>query len=535
MKTKVWAPLVALVAAIAVAVVLLISWLPGEGPSTPLSPRSINVGFVGMGDIPTLDPTEAATALPILLVWQTYDRLIDVGPSGELKPMLATKWSANESYTEWTFHIRSDVSFCPRGDDTGARTVTVGDVEASFVAALKSPGYGRTLLGDLVVGAKDLIEGKASTISGLEAADGHIKFRLTRPFAYLPERLATSFFSVVSAEPSADDKLPPLGSGPFYLDQWDRISQRVVLKRNPNYWGEVSRDCPAELAFRVIESEAAAVEEIRTGGVDWLETTSAILPLLKHKRDSDRLTVQSVPTTTVRLIALNTEQAPFKTHPKLGVALNMATDRAALVESIGAGDAIGGPLPREVLPDSLCWYTNQQQGAQDILQSLPADAKRLEMLVQPGHEPRIMAELLREQWAAVGIDVELRQGLADFFPRVIQGNYQMAIGYYGPFVSSTDQYLWLYRASAQPAPNVMRFTNQQFEDKLDAALATDEAEGRIHLDAALQVLQEEPPVVWLLRSPRIQVSRLRAAVPRSSGIPLFAQIELKDTANVDGN
>ncbi len=524
MKAKVWMP-IGVVAAIAVAVITVVissqKKPPGEQPPAVLI-RNLKVGSVGMGNIPTLDPREAGTGLPIMIVWQIYDRLVDVGPEGQLEPMLATSWQADESYTEWTFQLRHGVHFYRRDGDHRGAEVTAEDVRASIESALKRPGYGRTLLGNLLVGAKDFIDGKASRISGIDLADGQLTLHLTRPFAYLPERLAVSFFCVMPAGQPAEDELPPIGSGPFYLAQWDRVGQRVVLKRNPHYWGQVTPDCPEELTFRVLESEASAIEEIRAGGVDWLEATSAILPLMSNQqRSGSKLVAESVPTTTIRLVALNMQRAPFANHPELGVALNLATDRRVLVEALGAGDPVGGPLPRQVLPDSPCWFEYQPEKAKEILSKLPAEAKRLEMLVQPGHEPRILAELLRQQWATVGITVDLRQGLADFFPRVIQGKYQMAIGYYGPFVASVDQYLWLYRANAQPAPNVMRFSDPDFESELDRALASNQAESRAHIVSALQTLKRNPPTVWLLRSPRIEVSRFALDVPRSSGTPLF--------------
>lgn len=122
------------------------------------------VALAGFGDIPTLDPARAATAAPVLIGWQVYQRLIDVTPNGNIAPMLATHWSSNPEMTVWRFSLRKNVFF-HSSPGKKPRKLTTADVKASIERALRAPGYGRSVIGDLVKGAKEFIEEKAKTVS----------------------------------------------------------------------------------------------------------------------------------------------------------------------------------------------------------------------------------------------------------------------------------------------------------------------------------------------------------------------------------
>jgi ABC-type transport system substrate-binding protein len=145
------------------------------------------------------------------------------------------------------------------------------------------------------------------------------------------------------------------------------------------------------------------------------------------------------------------------------------------------------------------------------------------MLVEPVDEARIIAELLVRQWQQVGLDVTPIYGRADFFPVVVDGNYQMALAYYAPYVPSPEQYLWMYRAAAAPVPNVMRFNDQIFEGAIEEyATVVGEAAQHAALRRALVRLLDRAPTVWILKPPRLQASTRPLTLPRSTGLPIYA-------------
>lgn len=487
----------------------------------------VHVGLAGLGEINTLDPARAGTAAPITIVWHMYDRLVDVRPDGKIAPMLAASWESNPEMKEWRFRLRSDARFHRGSEGEPGRLISATDVRASLKRALRIPGFAQTLLGDVVVGAREYISGESDRLEGLEASDGQVVLRLSKPFAFLPERLAASFLSIVPAETPLEPTEVPIGSGPYNLVLWDRVSEQVTLERNDHYWAAFSPASPKRLVFHRFENEGTAVEEIIAGAIDWMEATSTSLQLVRSTGRKKKLRVDTPPHTDIRLIAINMSRNPFADNPRIGAALNYATDRKAFVDALGGGEPLGSAVPTSLMRETGHQFEYNPDRARGLLNGQAPSAFRLEMLVQPGQEARMIAELVRQQWAKVGIDLTLKQGLADFFEHVVQGNYQLALAYYGPFVPSAEQYLWPYRAQAQPVPNVMKYSQPAFERSYDLFTSTtDRGRSAAALNDSLRILFEQAPAVWLLRAPRVVVSRADLAAPRAGSIPLFNHLEV---------
>ena len=259
--------------------------------------ESLRVGLAGLGDINTLDPARAGTAAPIIVVWHLYERLVDVAPDGSIKPMVASSWSHDDSLKEWQFQIRAGNYFHSPSSAPSARAVSAADVRASIERALRIPGLGQTLLGNLLVGSGPFIAGETEHISGIEVSGDRVTLRLVRPFAFLPERLAASFFSVLPEGTVDDPAVPPLGSGPFRLVEWDKVAKKVELQRNEAYTGARSPHCPKQLVFYAFEQEAAGIEEVKAGALDWLKATSSAWPLARSLAGQGSLHIAPPPQT----------------------------------------------------------------------------------------------------------------------------------------------------------------------------------------------------------------------------------------------
>jgi len=490
--------------------------------STPDRERRgpFRVGLIARGEIATLDPAQAATESPISMVWNIYDRLVQVGADGRIEPRLAQEWSVSTDRREWRFRLREGVTFHPTGPGA-AKPLTPADVVYSLARAVRIPGYGRTLLVDVLQGVAEVVAGQARSISGLRVEGNEIVFSLLNPSNFLLDRLATSFLSIVP-EGSPDEGNPAPGTGAYQLVSFDRAQQTVTLRRYPGHWNEVSRDAPETIVVRAITSEALGASELRSGGLDYAEFNSSALSVMRAQAGS-AYHIEEYPHTELRLIALNQTRAPFNgSHgPALGKALNLSIDRAALVGRLGGGAASGGPVPVAGFEGKQ--YVLDRGRARVIVASIPAEDRILEMLVEPVDEARMIAELLVRQWAEVGLSVRPVYGRGDFFPKAAAGEYQMALAYYGPYVPSPEQYLWMYRAAAIPIPNVMRFNDPAFEAAF-AEYVTVEGDGaqQAALARALDQLLEKAPTVWIVKPPRLRASTSAMTLPRSAGLPIYA-------------
>ncbi len=489
-------------------------------PGVPVSLQQLHVGLAGWGEINTLDPAKAATAAPLLVVWQMYDRLVRTDEQGALLPQLAASWTASADLREWRFRIRTDATF--HSPTQPNRAVTPRDVKGSIERAVSIPGYGRTLLGDLLTGADAYLAGSATDISGIRVEGSDVVFHLTAPFAFLPERLATSFFSIVPAGTPNDSPAAPPGSGPYVLVDWDPTAQTVRLTKAQRPYDPPSADSPAELLVRSFQTEGVAVEELRKGTIQWLEATSTALPLVRPLNGQDGIAVEVPASTQIRLVALNTQRIAPELAPILGRALNQAVNRDRILDYLGGGQAVPGPVPDYSAAGTMDY--DPVDAKQQVLK-LPAAARRLTMLVQPGQESQTIAEILKEDWEKAGLSLTLKTGLADFFTRLINGDYELALAYYGPFLPIPEQYLWPYRAAAQPVPNVMRYDSKTFDSAFDRYVAQPDTAARaVDLRLAVGELLQSPPCVWVVRAPWVKATRGPMYSPRVAGTPEFYKL-----------
>jgi ABC-type transport system substrate-binding protein len=172
----------------------------------------------------TLDPLLARTATDRLVAGQIYEPLTRAltGPYGETarKPGLALSTRAGADQTVWRLSLRSGVRF-----QDGAR------LTAS--AVLQNAERWRTTR-----------QGGA-LLPGLAAADAPrpnlVRFIFDAPNPDLMRQLASVRLGVVSpralraARPTAEPGAVAAGTGPFELH--DRRRDRVLLSRNPRWWG----------------------------------------------------------------------------------------------------------------------------------------------------------------------------------------------------------------------------------------------------------------------------------------------------------
>jgi len=113
----------------------------------------------------------------------------------------------------------------------------------SFAAAINRilrPGVGsiaRSYFAD-ILGARDVLEGRAESARGIRAGGGRLEIRLAHPAFDFPHRLATQYACAVPADysPSARATAPPPGSGPYSIAEFDP-ARTLTLRRNPHYGG----------------------------------------------------------------------------------------------------------------------------------------------------------------------------------------------------------------------------------------------------------------------------------------------------------
>jgi peptide/nickel transport system substrate-binding protein len=182
------------------------------------------------------------------VIAQVFEGLVRQGPgTTKLEPGLATSWSADASGKVWTFRLRPGVTFQDGTAFDAAAVCANFDRWHTFTGgnqALRRSYYWQRVFGGF--------KGQPSLYRDCIANDPQtVELELTRPDAAFLSALPLPAFSIASPQSLA--RRDPVGTGPFELQRWAH-GDRVVLRRNDDYWGE--KPALKELDFRVIPTDS---------------------------------------------------------------------------------------------------------------------------------------------------------------------------------------------------------------------------------------------------------------------------------------
>ncbi|HSL28016.1 MAG TPA: peptide ABC transporter substrate-binding protein [Anaerolineales bacterium] len=419
MKQLRWQILIVLVTLGVVAVLLFSQQAPvTSGPFLPQPEQGgiYTEGLVGsLGRLnPLLDWNNAADRSVNRLL---FSGLIRFDERGLPQADLAEGWGVSEDGTIYNFTLREDAVW---HDGT---PVTSDDILFT-VERMKSAGslYPQDI--------KDLWD----KIEVTQLNDKNLKFTLPEPyvpfidyltFGILPKHLLDS----VPAEqmPDAEFNINPVGTGPYRFDHLlveDGQITGVVLTVSDTYYG--IDPYLEQVVFRYYDSSAAALDAYQQGEVlSVSEITPDVLEAALEEPDL-RVYTSRLPQMTFVLFNLNNPEVAFLQDAALRRALMMGTNRPYIINSLLKGQAVltDGPI----LPNSWAYYDGIER-----IEYNPDEATRLlknEGYVVPagGGDVRAkegtplsftmlhpddavhtqIAEMIREQWALIGVDVELQ-------------------------------------------------------------------------------------------------------------------------------
>ena len=221
---------------------------------------------------------------------------------------LATAYTCSDDGLTWTFTIRTDAKF------TNGKPVTAHDVAYTIngVANNEASECDLTMVDEAVA-----------------VDDETCEIHLNKPFNALLYTLAVIGI-VPDGGHGADYGSNPVGSGRYMLEQWDR-GQQVILKANPDYYGEAPK---IERVVVVFMEEDASLAAARSGQVDVAFTSATFAN--QQPKGYDLLNCASVDSRGISLPTI----APGATKKQTGEeypAGNAVTQDLALRRAINYG------------------------------------------------------------------------------------------------------------------------------------------------------------------------------------------------------
>ena len=252
----------------------------------------------------------------------------------EFQNDLATSYECSEDGLTWTFTVRDDVKF------TDGEPLTARDVAFTVNGIINSAAAEADL---------------SMVDEAVVIDDTTVELHLNKPFNALLYTLAV--MGIVPEHAYGPDYgATPIGSGRYMLEQWDK-GQQVILKANPDYYGEPVK---MQRVVVVFMEEDASIAAAQAGQVDVAYTSATyydVVPagyelLACTSVDSRGVSLPCVPAgTTKSNDGVDYAQGNDVTcDVAVRRALNYATDRNRLISNVlnGYGTpafSVGDGLP----------------------------------------------------------------------------------------------------------------------------------------------------------------------------------------------
>lgn len=256
---------------------------------------------------------------------------------------LATDYECSADGLTWTFDIRDDVRF------TDGEPLTASDVAFTING----------------INANDAAEADLSMVDSAEATSAtQVVLHLNKPYNALLYTLAVVGIVPEHAYDAATYGENPIGSGRYMLEQWDR-GQQVILKANPDYYGEVPN---MQRVIVLFMEEDASMAAAKSGDAD-VAYTAATLVDSAHIDGYNVLRCASVDSRGISLPTIGTgslkedggEEFPagndVTSNLEIRKAINYGLDRETVIDNVLNGY---GTVAYSV-SDGMPWYNPDMQ------------------------------------------------------------------------------------------------------------------------------------------------------------------------------
>jgi oligopeptide transport system substrate-binding protein len=290
------------------------------------------------------DPAKVTDLYTHRVYDQVFEGLIKLGEDNTPQPSLAEKYERSEDGRTYTFYIKKNVKF-HNGD-----LLTADDFKWSFDRTcnekLVSPNA-QAFMGD-IVGADEVIAGKAESISGVKVLDKHrLQITLKRPVVYFLAKLAYSTGYVypkgkVSITEIKDIK-QLIGTGPYKMSTYHQ-DQLVILDANKDYWGGAPK-CP-QIRYSIVKDSMVGLNEYKSGKYQFEMVPAVEVPALRKDPKFNKQ-MQFKDHAGAYYLELNPGVYKPFANLKVRQAFAMAIDQKMVLDRIlnGVGVAAYGIIP----------------------------------------------------------------------------------------------------------------------------------------------------------------------------------------------
>ncbi|MSU91237.1 hypothetical protein GE300_16770 [Rhodobacteraceae bacterium 2CG4] len=361
--------------------------------------------------------------------------------------------------------------------------------------------------------------GLGSVVESIETPDPRtVVFKLSAPHPALLRRLDVTEAPILPRHQWQDvadipaATLPPIGTGPFRFESYDKDAQ-VVLVKNEDYFKD-GLPYLDRLVFRVIKDAATQLIAYQQGEIDFISLEAKDVEAVESAGDSTILRATSGPGggNCIMTVSFNLEREATG-DPRVRRAFARAIDRERINEQVlfGQGKVAAAPFS-----SAIGWAH-----ADGVLAGLSHDPEAARaLLAEAGHDGGLTldmvhfptfnryAEIMKQDLAAAGIELVSRpldrEATIDaiFKQRDFDTNLISYCNGVDPEIGIKRMYI---SSNIGPIPfsNAAAYRNDRVDALFAEAAAVEDtgARGRIYREVQ-KILAEDLPYFWLVETVR---------------------------------
>lgn len=319
-------------------------------PQPPAAPPSgtLRWSIEGVDDIARLDPARLADYQSNIAVNLIFGGLVRLGPDLAVIGDGAESWRTSSDGKVYTFSLRENLAY---GDGTPATAQDFADALRRTISPDTGTAFAFEFL-KYIVGAEDLRNGSATTLSGVRALDTRtLEIMLDSPRGYFLSQLTYALAFVVppgKIEAAGDNWInSAFGSGPFRVKE-HLAGEKLVLEGNPSYWAGPPGVATIELLF--FPDTATAFTSYRSGNLDIMGSIQGGIPTERVADVRGIPDMRSASAPLLRFIGFNNRRPPFD-NVYVRQAFAQAVDKDSLVRQVLSDQAT--PVERILPPGFL--------------------------------------------------------------------------------------------------------------------------------------------------------------------------------------
>jgi len=336
-------------------------------------------------DIASLDPQGHNDTKSEPVSFLMYNRLFRLSTDFDIVPDLAESVE-QPTDKEYVIKIKEGVMF---HDGTEMKA---SDVKFSLERSLTMPKVQHVL----------------AEMESIEVVDDYTVKITTKsvfaPFLFTLVHAGASILPQAYVE-SGDEFANPVGSGPYMFEE--HISgEKVILKKNADYFDADNMGQMEKIAFRVIPEGTSRTIALETGEIDVIQELETID--ISKVEESPELSLYKTASTRLDYMGFNVEKAPFN-DKLVRQAFNHAIDKDAvmIVAINGAGEKATSVLASSMLGHKGANYEYSPEKAKELLAEAGYPEGFEMTLWASGDQRKRMAEVIQANLMEIGVKAEI--------------------------------------------------------------------------------------------------------------------------------